>query len=215
MNIALLAKWWWRFFAERNHQWGAPLNAIYYHRRKPLLEGRSFKPFSFWWWSVLTTREIFKCGISFSIRDGKKVDFWNDIWCDHLSLRISHWEIFDKVTSRNLRVHECWNGNGWRWHKIMAGFSFTSQTDNTLAQQFMDSVNALALTNCLDDVRWRWTPSEIFLVRSLYLFVQDGGVAVKRYDRMWKMRSPLKVKIFVWLVLKNKVLTADNLLKRG
>lgn len=112
MIIALMAKWWWRFFIERNHRWGVFLNALYYHRRKPLLEGRSFKPYSFWWRCVITTREIVKCGISFSIGDGKRVDFWNDIWCDHLSLHSSHSGIFDRVSSKNLRVQDCWNGSG-------------------------------------------------------------------------------------------------------
>lgn len=97
----------------------------------------------------------------------------------------------------------------------MAGFSCSSQNDNTLVQHLMESVDAMALTNRQDEVRWRWTRSEVFSVKSLYLFLQDGGVVVKRYDRTWKMRSLLKVKIFVWLVLKNKVLTKDNLMKRG
>lgn len=46
MNVALLIKWWWRFFSDRNHLWGALIDGIYYIRRKPLAEGRSFKPYS-------------------------------------------------------------------------------------------------------------------------------------------------------------------------
>ncbi len=36
-----------------------------------------------------------------------------------------------------------------------------------------------------------------------------------RFRKLWKIRIPLKVKIFVWLVLRGKVRTKDNLLKRG
>ena len=32
---------------------------------------------------------------------------------------------------------------------------------------------------------------------------------------IWGVRLPLKVKIFLWLVLKGKILTKDNLLRRG
>ncbi len=67
----------------------------------------------------------------------------------------------------------------------------------------------------LDKIRWRWDTSGRFSVKSLYCFLQNGGVADRRFVHLWKIRAPLKVKIFVWLVLGKRVLTADNLLKRG
>ncbi len=33
--------------------------------------------------------------------------------------------------------------------------------------------------------------------------------------KIWKFKIPLKIKIFLWLVLKNRILTKDNLFKRG
>jgi hypothetical protein len=35
------------------------------------------------------------------------------------------------------------------------------------------------------------------------------------YSEIWKWQIPLKVKLFVWLLLEQKILTWDNLLKRG
>jgi hypothetical protein len=32
---------------------------------------------------------------------------------------------------------------------------------------------------------------------------------------LWKFKIPMKVRIFLWEVLKNSILTKDNLLKRG
>ncbi len=49
----------------------------------------------------------------------------------------------------------------------------------------------------------------------MYLFLQDSGVVDGRFDQLWKLKIPLKVKIFVWLVLRRRVLTVDLLLKRG
>lgn len=72
----------------------------------------------------------------------------------------------------------------------------------------------IALGNYRDVARWRWAQSETFSIKSLYQFLQDSGVITKRFDRLWKIQAPLKVKIFLWLVLKNKVLTVDNLKKR-
>lgn len=35
------------------------------------------------------------------------------------------------------------------------------------------------------------------------------------YRFIWKLKLPLKIKIFLLLMLKNNILTKDNFLKRG
>lgn len=37
----------------------------------------------------------------------------------------------------------------------------------------------------------------------------------RSFSQLWKIKTSLKVKIFSWLVLKQRVLTRDNRLKRG
>ncbi len=74
INLALLAKWWWNLLSEKKNLWRPIILGLYYARRKPLSEGESFKPFFYWWRSVLKTREIFKCGISYMVGDGLKAD---------------------------------------------------------------------------------------------------------------------------------------------
>lgn len=34
-------------------------------------------------------------------------------------------------------------------------------------------------------------------------------------NRIWKIKAPPRVKIFIWIMLRNKILTMDNLIKRG
>nr|CAD1843413.1 unnamed protein product [Ananas comosus var. bracteatus] len=52
MNCALLTKWWWKFHIAPQLQWNRVIRDLYYHRRRPLREGRSFKPQSYWWKGV-------------------------------------------------------------------------------------------------------------------------------------------------------------------
>lgn len=35
------------------------------------------------------------------------------------------------------------------------------------------------------------------------------------FKKVWKFKIPLKIKIFIWLFAKNKILTKDNLFKKG
>ncbi|XP_020272203.1 uncharacterized protein LOC109847383 [Asparagus officinalis] len=54
----------------------------------------------------------------------------------------------------------------------------------------------------------------MFTVKSYYLFLNDGGV---RYDCMnlWSLHVPLKVKVLVWLALRECLNTKDMLNRKG
>ncbi len=49
----------------------------------------------------------------------------------------------------------------------------------------------------------------------MYRFLQDSGEVDNRFVQLWSLKIPLKVKTFVWLVLRRRILTRDILLKRG
>jgi len=46
--------------------------------------------------------------------------------------------------------------------------------------------------------------------------LDGGGVDTNFwYTDLWQWKIPLKIKLFVWLLLEQKLLTWDNLVKRG
>ncbi len=49
----------------------------------------------------------------------------------------------------------------------------------------------------------------------MYNFLHDGGVKNIHLNLLWNIKTPLKVRIFVRIVLHRKVLKADNLAKSG
>ena len=61
-------------------------------------------------------------------------------------------------------------------------------------------------------VQWHGSSGR-FQVKGLYLSLRAAGIFP--YKFLWKLMIPLKVKIFIWLALKNIILTKDNLVKRG
>jgi hypothetical protein len=52
-----------------------------------------------------------------------------------------------------------------------------------------------------------------FSVNSLYKKKVMDQVSVP-YKFLWKSKLPQKIKIFIWLVVRNKILTKDNLKKK-
>ncbi len=69
--------------------------------------------------------------------------------------------------------------------------------------------------NNLDLVSLHWVSNGCFSIKSLYNFLLDGGLRDPHNNYIWKLKISIKAKNFIWLVLKRKVLLADNLFKRG
>lgn len=63
-----------------------------------------------------------------------------------------------------------------------------------------------------DEIHWNLEKTGTFTTRSMYRFINDGGIHAR--DVIWKVKVPLKIRAFNWLVSRDAVLTRDNLLKR-
>jgi hypothetical protein len=69
-------------------------------------------------------------------------------------------------------------------------------------------------TDSEDTFRWNLTNSGSFTVKSMYLdLLNDHTMYLKKY--IWKIKVPLKIRIFMWFLHKGVILTKDNLIKRN
>ena len=94
--------------------------------------------------------------------------------------------------------------------------SFTRWLVNDLQHDWLKILSYLNLINksdCKDKVTWKFGKNGRFSVKSTYdaMTVNDSGLYNKR---IWKSKVPSKIKIFLWLMLNNAILTKDNMVKR-
>jgi hypothetical protein len=70
-------------------------------------------------------------------------------------------------------------------------------------------INKLQLTNDPDVILWKFSNSGQFNVKSVYkaLTSSDAG---PYHKVIWKGKIPAKIKIFLWLIMNNAILTKDN-----
>ncbi|XP_039119177.1 uncharacterized protein LOC120255416 [Dioscorea cayenensis subsp. rotundata] len=61
---------------------------------------------------------------------------------------------------------------------------------------------------------WSLTGNKLFSVKSLYNFLNDGGLCCEMAKCFWKNNCPKKINIFNWMVWKNKILSLENLATR-
>jgi hypothetical protein len=80
--------------------------------------------------------------------------------------------------------------------------------------QLVERLMDIQLTNDNNKFVWDLTPSGCFTVRSMYLDILDDQTKYLR-KYIWKMKVPLKIKIFMWFLHHKVILTKDNLVKRN
>jgi mannosylglycoprotein endo-beta-mannosidase len=66
-----------------------------------------------------------------------------------------------------------------------------------------------------DKLLWRGYPNGVFSVKSLYVLLLEGSYADFPWRLCWKNRVPPRVAFFVWEATQGKILTIDNLRRRG
>ena len=79
-NLALLAKWWWKFFHDTHALWVALISYNYYRRRR-VHDSKSslFGHLSSFWRRVLKVSTVFAFGIKIEAGDGCTTRFCLDI----------------------------------------------------------------------------------------------------------------------------------------
>jgi len=74
-------------------------------------------------------------------------------------------------------------------------------------------VEKITLTDEEDVVIWKFDKKGCFFVKSVYKFLTTNDAGIY-YKKIWKGKIPAKIKIFLWLVANNALLTRDNMIKR-
>jgi hypothetical protein len=66
----------------------------------------------------------------------------------------------------------------------------------------------------IDIFRWSLKYDGKFSISSIYQALLDTDI-VSHNSYLWKIKIPLKIKIFLWLLYREAILTKDNLVKRN
>ncbi|KAG9442213.1 hypothetical protein H6P81_018067 [Aristolochia fimbriata] len=70
-------------------------------------------------------------------------------------------------------------------------------------------------TNVEDELVWSLSPNGSYTVASAYTHFLGHPGGSSQAKLAWKLEAPPKVKMFIWSVAHNKILTRENLVRRG
>lgn len=207
LNLSLLCKWWWRLESEKG-MWQQIVEEKYV-RGTCVSQLKSRTNCSPVWKDLLKVKNQYLAGRKMRIGNGEKTDFWRDAWCGQVTFRDKFKDLFEICNDQNLTVAEAaakqWNLSYKRW--------MNEDLQNQL-RKMRDVLMTVVLSPEQDKPVWQWGKNGNFTVKTMYEHLcrtQDG----LPHKIIWKAKIPLKIKIFMWLVKQNAILTKDTLKRRN
>jgi len=203
-NKCLLAKWLVDLL-NTDGMWQTLLTNKYL-RSKSLTQVKA-KPYdSHFWRGLMHIKDEVLAKGSFDIKDGSKTRFWDDTWVGDLPFKVKYPSFYNIVRDPHATVA-----------KVMAtsplNVSFRrALVDNKLVEwhNLVAQIAYVEMVEGSDTFRWNLTKSGLYYVRSLYLHLINTQPPFQ-HKMIWKLKIPLKIKIFLWYLQRGVVLTKYNL----
>jgi hypothetical protein len=155
---------------------------------------------------MVTKKYFFPHGC-FSIRDGSEIRFWEDKWLGNTTLREQYPALYNIVRYKEDTLAKIMGSNQPQvtFRRDLIGARLVSW--NALLQRLEN----LHLTQGSDEFRWNLTENHRFSVISMYSALIQPIEPIVNNKMIWKMKIPLKTKVFAWYLRKGVILTKDNL----
>jgi hypothetical protein len=207
MNVALMLRWVWRILREDGGLWLQLIKGKYLQGR-PLLacdrqEGSQF------WRALQAIKQEILLGSHFAIGNGEATRFWLDPWIDRRPLRLSFPDLYAICTDPSVLVASAARSGTWN----IAFRRFLGPQETAMWDELLASLPP-GLSRDQDRVVWHLSPSGEFNVRSAYQALFKGPT-LSWTHHLWKAPLPLKLKIFVWQALRNRLPSGVEVRKRN
>jgi hypothetical protein len=156
--------------------------------------------------------DLFRAATHITIGNGESTSFWSDPWTHRGPIRLWAPDLY-KVASRKGRsvAKELHNDN---WIRSIARLSTPVQLDQYL--QVWDVIAHTQLSPTVaDSITWKLNTDGVYSASSAYHMQFLGSFPRFDAKKIWSAHAEPKCKLFAWLALHRKLLTADMLAIRG
>ena len=166
---------------------------------------------SHFWAGLMATKNVFFRHGTFSIKNGAQIWFWEDAWLDNAPLSEQYPALY-RIARRQgdtIATVMATSPPNVTFKRVLLGQRLVAW--NTLIQRLGD----IHLSLEPDEFRWNLHVDGTFSVKSFYNAILLSDLPVDSNKKIWKMKIPLKIKIFGWYLRRGVILTKDNLVKRN
>ena len=217
MNQALLCKWCWRFANERDSLWRMVISTKFgeeaggWHTRD--IRGGFGTGV---WKDIRKVWLLFSHNAIPSLGNGRRLGFWKDPWGDETVLSQAFPTLFNLAAQKDARVAEVWDSshevgvwspvflrpfNDWELDEVERFFFFLHNKKIRSVQE--------------DRLLLKDSNSDGFSVRHMYCKLMFSPPFDFPSRSIWNPIVPPKLGFFAWEASWGKVLTLDQLKRRG
>jgi mannosylglycoprotein endo-beta-mannosidase len=152
------------------------------------------------WRSLHKIKHYFKLGAKFSVGNDTKIRFWTDLWIGDFPLSSRFVRLFQISADPQGLVSQFYRDGTWNI-RFRRSFGVEEQDswDELLAE-----LREVHISDSDDSVSWNLEPSGTFSTKSLYQRMIQGASVAHAKD-VWKAACPLKVRILIWQLARDRL----------
>ncbi|GJY91591.1 putative RNA-directed DNA polymerase [Tanacetum coccineum] len=222
-NIAMLVKWWWRFYSEKDVLWKQVITSIHGDRGGLGVENYTNNISTSPWKTILALgKHLSQLNINphsvffRKIGDGCTFKFWDDAWFGNLTLksifpRLYQLEIYkDCCVAERCNISYGTHSRSWAWRRTIRDGMESSQLNGLLSL-----LASFDLTNATDYWEFTLSNSKVFFVSAMRKYIECKILATTEEEIHWNRMLPIKVNINTWRLFFDRLPTRCNLDARG
>nr|GEZ09505.1 RNA-directed DNA polymerase, eukaryota, reverse transcriptase zinc-binding domain protein [Tanacetum cinerariifolium] len=218
LNLVLMFRWIWRFLSSPSSLWTRVGKSI--HGNSGGLENHTLYRVQNSTWSriVKATNKLKDKGIDLMkfcklvISNGNVTRFWHDRWCGDLCFKDRFYRLFKLELQKDVSV-----AIKLQAPTVTCSFRRPPLSGIELSQFFelVQLLTSVTLSSASD--RWSWTLHGlgVFCVKSAKEKIDKHVLVVAPSHTRWSKVLPIKLNIFWWRMLLDRLPTRSNLYNRG
>jgi hypothetical protein len=216
-NQTLLGKWIWRFSQERDALWRSVIEVKYGSVRG----GWSSLPVTgsygvSVWKFIRRGWDTVAKYLRFEVGEGSHIRFWHDLWCGNKPLKLCYSALYSIARFPDAWVVDNWSVVGGVAHWNILFMRYAQNWEVEMVICFYEQSYSIRIRHGeVDRVVWNLLKKMNFEVKTFYKALVCYEAAYFLWKCIWRVKAPKRVAFFVWIVALGKILTHDNLCRRG
>ncbi|XP_057775476.1 uncharacterized protein LOC130994451 [Salvia miltiorrhiza] len=228
-NKALMVKWIWRFLKEEDALWvrvvKARMGDFQWDENGICLANNRQRILGWWNRVVALSRgdegKWLRESLELQLGEGDTISFWHHCWTGNHRLRDQFPTLFRLSTNQDGVIKEMrlWVEGVWVW-KLEWSRELRGR-DLGLLTTFFAIINPFkACAGKKDGWSWKHSSCGLFSVNSAYKAIRSNSNKTEArrkdsvYTKIWNAPAPFKAKTTAWRIMKGRLATCENLIKR-
>ncbi|KAJ1702306.1 hypothetical protein LUZ63_002085 [Rhynchospora breviuscula] len=202
-NISLLLRWIWRLYSHPSSMWSTIAAQLFSKRDVNIPPLGWNNNGSFFWKQILSLRHYFQISTMTVLQSGVNTLFWYDNWG---GVNLSFFKSDCQPPARQFATVR---------QVLTSWFDFVPAPMSHILDDLHTKAQSIALTGTSDKVLWKWRNDGQYSASSIYQKLISARKVKFDLFRIWHLKVPPTIKVFLILLTHDRLLTQQQLLKRN